>query len=282
MSRLSRLLPPLAAGRRSYSFFSSKPGGGRYFNSAKPAKVIAPAKSSASGTSNVPQSNTSSSSAPELPDGPVAEEVTTVAKPSPERLRDTKAATSPAFASPLLSTDPPPFAHPTLKPHELTLHHFFALHRPYLLLNQPTSVLFESASPPQTSSSKAPVCMGTIDDPPVASPEADADSARQIGRALVLNRVGNTVNWSKALARLGQLEEAAPLPSEVIGINLDSTKRKRRKKMKKHKYVIFLYLSSSILINWSCYVCVRLKKRRRVRNFRLTLTIVPINDEYVI
>ena len=98
-------------------------------------------------------------------------------------------------------------------------------------------MLFESAPPPQPTSSQPPASLGTIDDPPVASPEADADSARQIGRAMVLNRVGNTVDWNGTLARLGLQGEAVPLPCDTARIDLDSTKRKRRKKMKKHKYV---------------------------------------------
>lgn len=125
--------------------------------------------------------------------------------------------------------------HPSLKPHELVLHKFFSLHRPYLLINQPSSILFESAPPslPTASTSRAFPPLGTIDNPPEASPEADADAARQLGRALVLNRVGNIVDWNQALSRLQINDNALPLPP--TGVTLDSTKRKRRKKMKQHK-----------------------------------------------
>ena len=53
MTTLSQLLRPLPAARRAYSVFS-KPGGGRYFNSAKPPKV-----SPGSGKGKVDVSNTS-------------------------------------------------------------------------------------------------------------------------------------------------------------------------------------------------------------------------------
>ena len=112
-------------------------------------------------------------------------------------------------------------------------------------MNQSTSALFESApeaSPNADAESPFAVAhastIGTIDNPPVATAEADADAARQLSRALVVNRVGNLVDWQETLARLG-LEEAndSLLAAETSIVNMDSTKRKRRKKMKKHKYV---------------------------------------------
>lgn len=88
-----------------------------------------------------------------------------------------------------------------------------------------------AAGPPNTT-------LGTIDDPPEASPEADADTARQLSRALVVNRVGNSVDWEAALQRLGLDVQDSAFMMDIgdSGIALDSTKRKRRKKMKKHKY----------------------------------------------
>lgn len=97
-----------------------------------------------------------------------------------------------------------------------------------------------------------------MEDPPEATPEEDADTARLLNRALVVNRLGGTVSWEETLAKLGVVEESMGLAEMGMGAHdvvdvevsmdgfdayMDSTKRKRRKKMKKHK----------------------LKKRRRVR-----------------
>lgn len=229
MSRLGRLLPSLAAGRRTYSFFSSKPGGGRYFNSAKPPKAVT-------------QAGSSSAVKPPTVDATTATSETQAQDGSSDLpSQSAKAEDGDALAStPPLNFAPHP-PHPALKHHDFKLHHFFAMHRPYLLINQPTSVLFES--PPQAASSSAPTpaTFGTIDDPPEASPDADADAARQLSRALVINRVGNSVDWDETLRRLGLDVEKEPLPmldpSVPMhgGISMDSVKRKRRRKMNKHK-----------------------------------------------
>ena len=101
-----------------------------------------------------------------------------------------------------------------------------------------------------------------LEDPPEATPEADADAARLLNRALVVNRLGGAVSWEDTLAKLGAAEERMSLadmemgPHDVVGLSvmsgfdayMDSTKRKRRRKMKKHKLkkrrrVRFLFLS---------------------------------------
>jgi len=87
-----------------------------------------------------------------------------------------------------------------------------------------------------------------LEDPPEATPEADADAARLLNRALVVNRLGAAVSWEDTLAKLGAVEERTSLPEmamgahDVVGVSMngsnaymDSTKRKRRSKMKKHK-----------------------------------------------
>jgi len=83
-----------------------------------------------------------------------------------------------------------------------------------------------------------------LEDPPEATPEADADAARLLNRALVVNRLGGAVSWEETLARLGVLEERMSLAEMGMGVHdvvngfdayMDSTQRKRRKKMKKHK-----------------------------------------------
>lgn len=101
-----------------------------------------------------------------------------------------------------------------------------------------------------------------MEDPPEATPEEDADAARLLNRALVVNRLGGAVSWEETLAKLGVEERSSLAEMEMgahdvvdVGVSMgefdaymDSTKRKRKKKMKKHK----------------------LKKRRRVRSFFLS------------
>jgi len=87
-----------------------------------------------------------------------------------------------------------------------------------------------------------------LEDPPEATPEADADAARSLNHALVVNRLGGAVSWEETLAKLGVVEERVSLAEMGMGAHdvmdvsmngfdayMDSTKRKRRKKMKKHK-----------------------------------------------
>ncbi|THH11856.1 hypothetical protein EW145_g402 [Phellinidium pouzarii] len=241
MSRLGRLLPSVSATRRSYSIFSSKSGGGRYFNSAKSSKVITPSTSKASSPSTT-TSNAGASSTPDAPDTKLTDDAS-----APTQQQATSDARHPlvspnasptAFRSAVPTMESAPFSsHPILKPNEIMLHRFFALHRPCLLLSQPTSTLFESATPSSSAhaSGAIPTPLGTIDDPPMASPEADADAARRLSRSLVMNRVQNLVNWEETMGRLGLHEIKEPLPEVPSEINMDSTKRKRRKKMKKHK-----------------------------------------------
>lgn len=92
---------------------------------------------------------------------------------------------------------------------------------------------------------------GSLEDPPEASPESDADAARQLARAMVVNRVSAALSWEQTLQKLG-LDEAQGRAEEVDAAQaefdayMDSTKRKRRKKMKKHKCV-YMFLSMSQL-----------------------------------
>ncbi|KLO18847.1 hypothetical protein SCHPADRAFT_899409 [Schizopora paradoxa] len=268
MSRIARglLLPHLAGSRRAYSFFSNS-NGGRYFTASKTAKVLAPntktsaSKGATAGSSTAAVADAPSASSPastgsdrnvparqdavdELsassPNGSTPSADAAASHVNPSSLGVAVHATSQSDAGLLNASQSSPFpftGHPTVKPHELKLHHFFSLHRPYLLLDQSVSKLFESHPAEKASSidNSKNALLGTIDDPPEASPEADADAARQLSRALVVNRVGNTVNWDQTLARLGlQVEMEAP-EVENVQIDLDSTKRKRRRKMKKHK-----------------------------------------------
>jgi hypothetical protein len=52
-----------------------------------------------------------------------------------------------------------------------------------------------------------------LEDPPEATPEADADAARLLNRALVVNRLGGIVSWGETLAKLGVVEKRMNLGS---------------------------------------------------------------------
>ncbi|KAG2041837.1 hypothetical protein BDR03DRAFT_913656 [Suillus americanus] len=258
MSFLPRLFKSPAANSRAYSsFFSSKPGGGRYFNSAKPPKPVVSsgrAKVDNGNTSVTPSDGMSSSSsgngsskmkvggADENPSIPPSNAVDTA------RSNPSLPFTSPsAFSSQFHHQ-----VHPTISSQDFNLHQFFSLHRPLLLLSQPPSTIFESApqdaplfqSPEEIPNTQLQLGqIPTLDEPPESSFETDADAARQLGHALVMNRVGGIVSWKNTLAKLGLGGETAEdsavnakeSAQEWVTIYADSTKRKKRKKMKKHK-----------------------------------------------
>ncbi|KAI9445959.1 hypothetical protein H4582DRAFT_2107842 [Lactarius indigo] len=236
------LRPVRQPSTRAYSLFS-KPPGGRFFNSSKPPKVVpsASAKSpsrveastannnnnNTSNNNNDPQQQQASSSSPSDDPSPVP----STSPPHTPSL--------PAFAAaPTVLASHPPLSAPDLR-----LHQFFSQHRP-LVLSQPAAVLFD-ASPTlvlgPTRSTQAPSAPppATLDNPPETTPEADADTARLLARALAMNAVNSSVSWDATLQRLGlnpaegRAAESAAL--EGLAVELDSTQRKRRKKMKKHK-----------------------------------------------
>jgi len=276
MSLFARNLPPLPATRRAYSsFFSSKPGGGRYFNSTKPPKsVVTVGKSKAenanvsdgavNGSSNAHNgsgSNKMKAAGGEEPSSAQASPSVTNATTTHDTSRASHSTSHNSTGAPLLSTTLPSTStskqfmvtrHPVISPQDYKLHQFFSLHRPLLLHAQPTSAIFEIPSQPfdlfapPPSQNKAPLPpahLGTLDDPPEASLEADADAARQLARALVMNRVGGAISWENTLTRLGldgttdegRAELAQKWAKEWENVYADSVKRKRKKKMKKHK-----------------------------------------------
>ncbi|CAL1705142.1 unnamed protein product [Somion occarium] len=237
MSMLSYFIRPPPAARRAYSVFS-KPGGGRYFNSAKPSKVVAQ-----SATNNKPKADTNDGS---------SEDVGSSQTPNgnSSQLNAAEAQQGQSFSSlsfPMTNAIPQP--HPPINPQDLRVHQFFSLHRPLLTISQPTVSIFESMPfanfPPQTpkisENEGDRIGMGSMfDDPPEASAESDADAARQLARALVVNRVGASLAWEDTLRRLGldpaegRVEEVKMAEAEYE-MFMDSVKRKRRKKMKTHK-----------------------------------------------
>jgi len=133
-----------------------------------------------------------------------------------------------------------------ITPKDFKTHQFFSLHRPLLLISQPTSIfrpippndsIFDALQPPalQNPSGFDPASEPSID--------ADAEAARQLTRALTMNKAGATVSWENTLKCLGldvaQDADRANLQQqfdkEWREVMMESTKRKRRKKMKKHK-----------------------------------------------
>lgn len=221
--------------QRAYSYLSSKSdGGGKYFTSTKPPN-------------STKVSTAKPNSEPETGDA-----VKVSSAEQPQAASNGHQATSCTPAPSWKPTEP--VHHLPVTPHDLNLHNFFSLHRPLLLISQPTDSLFEripagpldfvggnpfvAPPPPQVDTS-------SFDEAPEASPEADADAARLLSRGLVVNRLGSAVNWEDTMAKLGlDMNEARVGEQEALmgafDAYMDSTKRKRKKKMKKHKYVLTL------------------------------------------
>ncbi|KAF9014077.1 hypothetical protein BDQ17DRAFT_1342024 [Cyathus striatus] len=252
----------LPATRRAYSsFFSSKPGGGRYFNSSKPAKshVVATAPKNKGDPAKSPESPTKDSTEVK------AASNTAVASDAPASASSTPSAKAPSSVVP--DTNVPPHlpsaytavsqhyaaAHPVVSPKDFKLHQFFSLHRPLLLIHHPPSIL-------DSTPADAPlITSGTLesrqqqqqqqqqtspfDDILDGSVDADAEAARQLTRALTMNSAGAAMAWEGTLRRLGLDPDKEP---ERIGLQeqwdkdwndvlMESTKRKRKRKMRKHK-----------------------------------------------
>lgn len=230
MPPLSTYLRPLPVVRRAYSVYT-KAGGGRFFNAAKPLTQA--------GNTSKPEVDASAASNAE-PTSSVGVVKETNSTPSTASMPSE--AKSSILSSLGINFAPSPI-HPQVNSHDLKLHQFLSLHRPLLTISQPTSSIFESSPspfsfPPTVNADTAKY--GTIDDPPEASPESDADAARLLARALVTSKVSAALAWEDTLRRLG-LDETKGRAEEVVqaqaelDMYMDSTKRKRRKKMKKHK-----------------------------------------------
>ncbi|KAF8334236.1 uncharacterized protein EI90DRAFT_3181165 [Cantharellus anzutake] len=220
MSGTLRVLRWVVPSRRSYSYFSQKPGGGgRFFTSSKPHK--APPRTTKPQRAPIPSTNVTT---------PVEAEPSGSAQvpsehPSSSPVGDSESpATLPA--SPLSESLPfAPTSHPSPVLPALHLHSFFSQHRPFVLVVPPVELEQESNTAIDAARD------GEAFDPmsPIDDPEADTDTARLLARAVVLQRVQAGQEWDSILNRLG-----IEVESKVI--QLDSVKRKRRKKITKHKY----------------------------------------------
>lgn len=243
MPILRRFLQPWpgCASQRAYSFFSSKPGGGRYFNSSKPThKVVA------TPTRHTDEQSPSSSS-PTTPSIPSDEPSSKKCLGSKEKQATTTTPTHEERPPPEQSSPRLPL-HPSFSSRTYPLHQIFAMHRPLLTVSQPTTTLFESLNGP---TSDKPFASRTAEEDPhpqqqlsgalseEAVVDADADAARQLSRALAINHLGSAIDWEETLMRLGDPEALRAQEQQRFEndsfIELDSTKRKRRKKMTKHR-----------------------------------------------
>ena len=259
-----RRVQPVPLRCRAYSSFFSSKAGGRYFNSAKPPKSVVNAANKSKAVDSAPSDNTAGNDSPagkaSTGGGNSANEGHQMLKSAATATAHETPAASPVRQHSHSQPQSQPQSqnlpyHPPVNSNDFKLHQFFSLHRPLLLLSQPTSVIFDTPPPipptnplsslgeKESASQGPPAQLGTLDDPPEASPEADADAARQLARALVMSRVGGTLTWEATLKRLGinleldegRVELKEKLVREWEQVMLDSTRRKRRAKMKKHK-----------------------------------------------
>lgn len=308
MSAFARFLHPTPTTRRAYSsFFSSKPGGGgRYFNSAKPPKVIpgsaakgapnkvdSPTESSADGVQTTAGGGGSgAANGGNQPNGLMNANGDQGAPASKASSASSSSSSATNEANPESDTNHPLAGlsghahlhhmhrqHPVVTPKDFKLHQFFSLHRPLLLLAQPSSILSSTAPEvdptsikPRSSATETSNHPWLLDEFAEASMDADAAAARQLTRALTMNHAGATVAWEDTLRRLGldvdKDADRVGLQQQWVReweeVLMDSTKRKRKKKMKKHKSVTLGSLWITLLTVF-CVVLLRLKKRRKVK-----------------
>lgn len=253
MSALSRLLKPLPASRRSYSsFFSSKPGGGRYFNSAKPPKsAVVGSKNNAKGEPSESSKDGVQAGANKANVQSSLRSSSDVHSSSPKPATTAESDSSSLLSHSYTNMRPPHLllSHPVLKPKDFKLHQFFSLYRPLLLISNPPSIfqpapsestIIQSAAEVQASMQQRTT---SFDGTAEVSADADAEAARQLTRALTMHQAGAAAAWEDTLRRLGLDVDRDPerislrqqWDKEWDNIRMDSTKRKRRKKMKKHK-----------------------------------------------
>ena len=252
MSAFARLLH-FPASRRTYSsFFSSKSGGGRYFNSTKKSPTVAlknnanvdPSEALKDGVQSGPANQSAGASQNSIAD----------AQPSQTASSSTSTDESPKTVTPQTN----PFAELSnnslippqlfITPKDFKTHQFFSLHRPLLLISDPSSIF--RPVPPNHSildalqlPTAAPQNPFGFDPALEPSVDADAEAARQLTRALTMNKAGATVSWEDTLKYLGldvaqeadRVNLQQQFDKEWKEVMMDSTKRKRRKKMKKHK-----------------------------------------------
>ncbi|KAJ3517408.1 hypothetical protein NLJ89_g525 [Agrocybe chaxingu] len=263
MSALRRFIYTPAS-RRTYSYFSSKSGGGRYFNSAKaPKSAVVAAKNATVDPTNAEAQKENVQGVPPNNGVPTLAEAQSTG-PSPQGLSSSSSAppsseASSSGAPPTTSSFTNVFAeitqnhipHNVISAKDFKMHQFFSLHRPLLLISQPTSIFrsippeYPLFAPLQSDAEKETqrrLALG-LDASPDPFIDADAEAARQLTRALTMSKAGPAISWEHALKTLGldvskdadRVNLQQQFDREWEEVLLDSTKRKRRKKMKKHK-----------------------------------------------
>jgi hypothetical protein len=155
MSTFSRVMH-IPAGHRAYSYFSSRLGGGRYFNSVKPLKAAVaagnsnPTSSKADASVESKQTNVQCASPPNnsisaSTTGPI---VSSSVQQASSQSNDVGSGTSESSSNGNVassnhdsSLDSPKQHIPTqiISPKEFKMHQFFSFHRP-LLISQPSSL----------------------------------------------------------------------------------------------------------------------------------------------
>jgi hypothetical protein len=247
---LARFLHPVPAGCRAYSSFSSFKGGGRFFNSTKPpkpvvsaaalAKKLLPGATTAKVDLKAP-ANASAQTGPSHANAVGVSSSETAGRPRQEHnpsQTPNHESQMPRPNSPSSSAEP--VTHPVINAKDLSLQQFFALHRPLLLLADPSAILRSAPDLWTLPPSQSPFHSDQHQSDFMASFAADADTARQMTHAITINRVGGEVEWEKTLRHLGVdkregTRDVLEIHREWKHVMMDSTKRKKRKKMKKHK-----------------------------------------------
>jgi len=250
MSAFARLLHVPASCRTYSSYFSSKAGGGRYFNASKKSPTVAlknntnvdPSEAQKDGVQSDPVNQNAGTS-----QNPIAD-----IQSSQTASGSTSADESPKSVTPQTNelSNNNLLSQMFITPKDFKTHQFFSLHRPLLLISNPSSIF--RPVPPNHSILDAldalqPLTMSQnplgFDPASELSIDADAEAARQLTRALTMNKAGATVSWEDTLKYLGldvaqeadRVNLQQQFDKDWQEVMMDSTKRKRRKKMKKHK-----------------------------------------------
>ena len=249
MSAFYRLLY-VPASRRTYSSFFSSKSGGRYFNSAKKSATVAlknngnvdPSEAQKEGVQSGPANQNAGASQDPIADAQQSQ--TASGSASADENPNTVTPQTNALAELSNNSLMPQLF---ITPKDFTTHQFFSLHRPLLLISHPSSIF---RPVPPNHSILDPLQLPTAQQNPFGfdpasepSVDADAEAARQLTRALTMNKAGATVSWEETLKHLGldvtqeadRVNLQQQFDKDWREVMMDSTKRKRRKKMKKHK-----------------------------------------------
>lgn len=298
---------------RAYSYFSQRPG--RFFSASKPAaegdasssrrrKIVRIGSSSEPSPDSTPveTSSTESSLAAGVEQNETSSSPSSSSAPGTQQQQQSQSNSQPSRVSSIPPTAP--LLHPQPQLPSLHLHEFFAQHRPLLLLDQPIPSLFTSSSSELSSNFPNPSSSTTasayenlpqsiLEDAAVAraigldlaghehpsEAETDADVARMLARALVVQRIQANRDWGSILTQLGlgtgtHDEQAV---RDVV-VNLDSVKRKRRRKMNKHKYVSSVHLRFVGDFHSRLPSLHRYQKRRKVRCYNYISRHTPLTQ----